>query len=103
MNLDFHFVLAMDVIVRTAGVGNVLRTSVCTSPIVLEAELLWYGLEFVMMVAHSSKLFKKIECRKIQTIFLILSFCTFCNSETLITYFNLTIQDVTWLVFVKTF
>jgi hypothetical protein len=63
MNLDFHFVLAMDVIVRTAGVGNVLRTSVCTSPIVLEAELLWYGLEFVMMVAHSSKLFKEIKKR----------------------------------------
>ena len=32
MNPDFHFVLAMDVIVCTAGVGHVLRTSVCTSP-----------------------------------------------------------------------
>jgi hypothetical protein len=57
MNPDFHFVLAMDVIVYTAGVGNILRTSVCTSPTVLEAEVLWCGLEFVMMVALSSKLF----------------------------------------------
>jgi hypothetical protein len=44
-----------------------------------------------------------IECRKIQTIFLILSFCPFYHSETLITSFNKTMQDVTWLVFVKTF
>ncbi len=29
--------------VCTAGVGNVLRTSVCTSPTVLEAEVLWSG------------------------------------------------------------
>jgi hypothetical protein len=36
--------------VCTTGVGNVLRTSVCTSPTVLEAEVLWSGLEFVMMV-----------------------------------------------------
>ena len=27
----------------------------------------------------------------------------FCNSETLITSFNMTMQDVTWLLFVKTF
>jgi transposase len=40
INPDFHFVLAMDVIVCTAGVGNVLRTSVCTSPTVLETEVL---------------------------------------------------------------
>jgi hypothetical protein len=40
MNPDFHFVLEMDVIVCTAGVRNVLRTSVCTSPAVLEAEVL---------------------------------------------------------------
>ena len=59
MNPDFHFVLVMDVIVCIAGVGNVLRTSVCTSPIVLEAEMLWSGLEFVMMVALSSELFKE--------------------------------------------
>jgi len=59
MNADFHFVLAMDVIVCTAGVGNVLRTSVCTSLVVLEAEVLWSGLEFFMMVALSSKLFKE--------------------------------------------
>ena len=51
MNPDFHFVLAIDVIVYTAVVANVLRASVCTSPTVLEAEVLWSGLEFVMMVA----------------------------------------------------
>ena len=34
MNLDFHFVLAMNAIVCTASVENVLRTSVCTSPTV---------------------------------------------------------------------
>ena len=59
MNPNFHFVLAMDVIVCTAGVGNVLRISVCMSPTVLEAEVLWSGLEFVMMVVLSSKLFKE--------------------------------------------
>jgi hypothetical protein len=57
MNPDFHFVLA--IIVYTAGVGNALRTSVWTGPTVLEAEVLWFGLEFVMMVALSSKLFKE--------------------------------------------
>ena len=71
MNPDFHFVLAMNVIMCTAGVVNVLRTSLCTIPTVLEAELLWSGLEFVMMVALSSNFFKNIECRKIQTMFLI--------------------------------
>ena len=35
--------------------------------------------------------------------FLILSFCPFCNSETLITSFSITMQYVTWVVFVKTF
>jgi hypothetical protein len=40
INPDFHFVLAMDVIVFTAGVRNVLWTSVCTRPPVLEAEVL---------------------------------------------------------------
>ena len=59
MNPDFHFVLAIDIIVCTTGVGNVLRTSVCTSLSVLESEVLWFGLEFVMMVALSSKLFKE--------------------------------------------
>ena len=59
MNPDFHFVLVMDVVVCTAGVGNVLRTSVCTSPTTLEAEVLGSGVEFVMMVALSSKLFKE--------------------------------------------
>jgi hypothetical protein len=34
---------------------------------------------------------------------IVLSFCPFCNSETLITSFNMTMQDVTWLLFVKTF
>ena len=43
-----------------AGVGYVLRTSVCTSPTVLEADVLWSGLKFVMMVARN------IECRKLQ-------------------------------------
>ena len=52
MNPDFHFVLTMNVIVCTAGVGNVFRT-------VLEAGVLWSGLEFVMMVALSSKLFNE--------------------------------------------
>jgi hypothetical protein len=33
----------------------------------------------------------------------MISFCPFYNSETLITSFNMTMQDVTWLVFVKTF
>ena len=55
----FHFVLAMDVIVCTAGVGNALQTSMCTSPTVLAADVLWSGFEFVMMVALSSKLFKE--------------------------------------------
>ena len=59
INPDFHFTLAMDVIVCTTGVGIFLRTNVCTSPTVLEAEVLWYGLEFFMMVALSSKLFKE--------------------------------------------
>ena len=49
----------MDVIVCTAGVGNVLWISVCMSPTALEAEVLWSGLEFVMMVVLSSKLFKE--------------------------------------------
>jgi hypothetical protein len=40
----------MDVIVCTAGVGNVLRTSVCTSPTALEAEVLGSGLEFVIII-----------------------------------------------------
>ena len=39
---DFHFVLAMDVIVCTVGVGNVLWTSVCTSPTILEADVLLF-------------------------------------------------------------
>jgi hypothetical protein len=39
--------------------GECFRTSVCTSPTVLEAEVLWSGLEFVTMVALSSKLFKE--------------------------------------------
>ena len=96
MNPDFHFVLAMDVIVCTAGVGNVLRTSVCMSPTVLETEVLWSGQKYVMMVALSSKLFK--EHRNTETIFFILSFCPFRNSKTSI---NMTMRDVTWLVFGK--
>ena len=38
-NSDFHFVLAMDVIVCTTG--DDLRTSVCMSPTILEADVLW--------------------------------------------------------------
>ena len=53
MNSDFHFVVAMNDIVCTAGVMTVLQTSVCTSPTVLETEVLWSVLEFVMMVALS--------------------------------------------------
>jgi len=76
----------MDVIVCTVGVGNVLRISVCTSPTALEAEVLWSRLEFVMMVALSSKFFKEHWMpQNTETIFLILSFCPFCNIETLIT------------------
>jgi hypothetical protein len=56
MNSDFHHVLAMDVIVCTATVGNILRTSVYASPAVLEAEVLWSGREFVMMVALNIKI-----------------------------------------------
>ena len=94
----------MDIIVCTAGVGNVLRTSVCTSPAVLEAELLWSGLKFVMMVALSSKLFKEHWMpSNTETIFLNLSFCPFCHSETLITSFNMTMQYAMWPVFVKAF
>ena len=59
MDPDVNFVLAMDVIMCTAGVENVLRTHLCTSPTGLGAELLWSGLEFVMMVALSSKVFKE--------------------------------------------
>ena len=58
MNPDFHIDLAMDVIVCTAGVGNIVRTSVCRNPTDLEAEVLWSGLEFVMMITLSSILFK---------------------------------------------
>jgi hypothetical protein len=36
-------------------------------------------------------------------IFLVISFCPVCNSENLITSFNMTMQDVTWFVFVKIF
>ena len=58
MNPDFHFDLAMNIIVCTQA-GNVLPTSLCTSPTVLEAKVLWSGLEFVRMVALASKLFKE--------------------------------------------
>jgi hypothetical protein len=33
----------------------------------------------------------------------VISFCPFWNNETLITSFYMTMQDVIWLVFVKTF
>ena len=59
MNPDIHFLLTMDVIVCTAGVENVLRSSVCTSPSVLDEGVLSSGLEIFMMVELSSKLFKE--------------------------------------------
>jgi hypothetical protein len=59
MNPDCYFVLAMDVIVCTAGVSNVLWTGVCTSPTVLEAEVSWSNLVFVMILPLSSQLFKE--------------------------------------------
>ena len=87
--------LTMDVIVCTTSVGNVLRTSVFTSSTVLEADVLWRGMELVMMVALSSKLLQEHWVSwKTETIFLILSFCPFCNSETLITSFNMTMARV---------
>ena len=57
MNPHFYFVLAMEVIVCTAGVGIALRTSKCTGPTVVEPKLLSSVLEFAMMIALSSKLF----------------------------------------------
>jgi hypothetical protein len=57
MNPDFYYVLGMEVIVCTAGVGNVLRTGECMSPTVVESEVLRSVLEFAMMIALSSKLF----------------------------------------------
>ena len=57
MNPHFHFVSAMEVIVCTADVGIVLWTSKCMSPTVVEPEVLRSVLEFVMMIALSSKLF----------------------------------------------
>jgi hypothetical protein len=49
----------MYAIVFTASVGNFLRSSVCKSPTVLEAEVevLWSGMEVFMMIALN------IECR----------------------------------------
>ena len=44
MNSEFHFVLAINVIVCTADVGNVLRTSVCTSPTVWRRKCYGLGL-----------------------------------------------------------
>ena len=58
LNPDFHFVLAMDLIVCTQSWETFYGPSVCMSPTVLEAEVLFSGLEVVMMVAPSSKLFK---------------------------------------------
>ena len=89
MNRDCHSVLAMDVIVCTAGVGNVLRTNVYESA--------HFGGRIVMFwvgICHHGRT---------QLVFLIPLLCPFCNSETLITSFNMTMQDVTWLVFVKHF
>jgi hypothetical protein len=57
MKSDFQFVLAMDVIVVPQEWGT-FYGPVCV-PTVLETEVLWSGLEFVMMVALSSKLFNE--------------------------------------------
>jgi hypothetical protein len=56
----------MDVIVCTAGVGNVLRTIVCTSPTVLEAEVLWSGWKLSWWSHLAQNCSRNIECRKIQ-------------------------------------
>jgi hypothetical protein len=57
MNPHFRFVLAMEVIVCTADVGIVLRTSKFMSPTVVEPEVLRSVLEFAMMITLGSKLF----------------------------------------------
>ena len=78
IHLRNRMVTAEDTVRRTPGLANVrisgqtvrrrlresglrarhvLRTSVCTSPTILEADVLTSRLEFVMMVARSSKLF----------------------------------------------
>ena len=68
MNPYFHILLAMEVIVCTAGAGKALRTSarVCTSPIVFEAEVLWYGWNLLWWSHSAQSCSRNIECRKMQ-------------------------------------
>jgi hypothetical protein len=95
MNPDFHFVLAMNAIV-----GNVLRTSVCTSPTVLEVEVLWS--EFLLLQKGQNDRIKNIV-----SIFYGIQ-CSLNNFElsasimTNASPYHKTMQDVTWLAFVKT-
>jgi hypothetical protein len=46
MHPDFHFVLAMNIIVCTASAWNVLPTSLCTSPTVFGggSVMVWTGI-----------------------------------------------------------
>ena len=88
----------------TAGVVNVLRTSVCTSSIFWRRTC--YGLGWnLSWWSHApqncSGTLNAVKYR--DDILDLISFCPFCNSKTLITSFNMTMSDVTWLVFVKTF
>ena len=90
LDLDFHFVLAMNV-------------TMFYEPVCVRVRSFWrlkyYGLGWNLSwwsyTAH--KCSRNIECRKIQTIFLIIPFCPLCNSEPLITSFNMTMEDVTCL------
>ena len=100
MNPDCYFVLAMDVIVCTADVGNVLQTSVCT---VLEAEVLWSGLD----ICHDGRTQLKVVQGTLNPVkyrddIIGPIVLPFLQQRTLNTSFNMTMQDVTWLVFVKT-
>jgi hypothetical protein len=68
MNPYFHIVLAMEVIACTAGAVKALRTSarVCTSPTVLEAEVLWSGWNLLCWSHSAQSCSRNIECRNMQ-------------------------------------
>ena len=51
---------------RTSRLAWARAHRVCMSPTVVEAEVLWSELEFVMMVALSSKFSRNVKCREIQ-------------------------------------
>ena len=87
MNPDVHFVHAMGVIVCTVGVGKDLRTSVCTSSTVLEAD----GRIKFKIVQET------LNAVKYRDGILDHIVLPYCNSHVT------SMQDVTWLVFVKTF